>query len=157
MHLTATASLAPSTDLLARSSRVLGTTYDARAYSDLFERIKTVWNGEYVTSTGRLSSNTQTAYALALEFHLLPDTQRAEASNRLAANVRQFGHLTTGFLGTPYLTDVLSTTGHLSESYLLLLNKKYPSWLYPITQGATTIWERWDGWTPDRIRRVRRV
>ena len=147
--LIATAFFAHSTDLLARSAQVLGKTDDARAYRELFERIKAAWNREYVTSTGRLSSNTQTAYALALEFHLLPDTQRAEASTRLAANVRQFGHLTTGFLGTPYLTNVLSTTGHLSESYMLLLNKKYPSWLYPITQGATTIWERWDGQKPD--------
>lgn len=147
--LIATAFFAHSTDLLARSAQVLGHTDDARAYRDLFERIKAAWNREYVTSTGRLSSNTQTAYALALEFHLLPDAQRAAASDRLAANVRQFGHLTTGFLGTPYLTNSLSTTGHLSESYLLLLNKKYPSWLYPITQGATTIWERWDGQKPD--------
>jgi alpha-L-rhamnosidase len=63
--------------------------------------------------------------------------------------VRRFGHLTTGFLGTPYLTDALTSTGHLDEAYLLLLNKKYPSWLYPITRGATTIWERWDGEKPD--------
>ena len=147
--LIATAFFAHSADLLARSALVLGNTEDARTYRELFERIKVAWNREYVTSTGRLSSNTQTAYALALEFHLLPDAQRAEASDRLAANVREFGHLTTGFLGTPYLTDVLSTTGHLSESYLLLLNRKYPSWLYPITQGATTIWERWDGQKPD--------
>jgi alpha-L-rhamnosidase len=96
-----------------------------------------------------MSSNTQTAYALALEFHLLPDSRRDDAGERLAANVRQMGHLTTGFLGTPYLTNSLSTTGHLGESYRLLLNKKYPSWLYPITQGATTIWERWDGQKPD--------
>jgi alpha-L-rhamnosidase len=145
----ATAFFAHSTDLLARSAQALGKADDARAYRDLFERIKVAWNREYVTSSGRLSSNTQTAYALALEFHLLPDAQRADAGQRLAANVNQFGHLTTGFLGTPYLTDALSTTGHLSESYKLLLNKKYPSWLYPITQGATTIWERWDGQRPD--------
>jgi alpha-L-rhamnosidase len=63
--------------------------------------------------------------------------------------VKSFGHLTTGFLGTPYLTDALTETGHLSEAYQLLLNKRYPSWLYPITQGATTIWERWDGQKPD--------
>ena len=147
--LIATAFFAHSTDLLARSAQVLGKQDDARAYRDLFERIKAAWNREYVTTSGRLSSNTQTAYALALEFHLLPDAQRADAGQRLAANVRQMGHLTTGFLGTPYLTNSLSETGHLAESYQLLLNKKYPSWLYPITQGATTIWERWDGQKPD--------
>jgi alpha-L-rhamnosidase len=147
--LIATAFFAHSTDLLARSAKALGKTDDARAYRDLFERIRAAWNREYVTSSGRTSSNTQTAYALALEFHLLPDAQRADAGQRLAANVNQFGHLTTGFLGTPYLTDALSETGHLAESYKLLLNTKYPSWLYPITQGATTIWERWDGQKPD--------
>ncbi|MEO5814730.1 MAG: family 78 glycoside hydrolase catalytic domain [Gemmatimonadaceae bacterium] len=147
--LIATAFYAHSTDLLARAARVLGKTDDAREYSDLFDRIKAAWVREYVTSSGRLSSNTQTAYALALEFHLLPDDRRADAGDRLAANVRQMGHLTTGFLGTPYLTNSLSTTGHLGESYQLLMNKKYPSWLYPITQGATTIWERWDGQKPD--------
>ena len=63
--------------------------------------------------------------------------------------MRDIGHLTTGFLGTPYLTDALTESGHLDEAYRLLMNKKYPSWLYPITQGATTIWERWDGEKPD--------
>ena len=148
--LIATAFYAHSTDLLARSAKVLGKTEDARAYRDLFERIRTAWNKEYVTASGRLASNTQTAYALALEFGLLPESRRTEAGARLAADVRTIGHLTTGFLGTPYLTDALTQTGNLSEAYRLLLNKKYPSWLYPITQGATTIWERWDGQKPDK-------
>jgi alpha-L-rhamnosidase len=147
--LIATAFFAHAADLLARSARVLGKTDDARTYGDLFDRIKTAWNREYVTSTGRMSSNTQTAYALGLEFHLFPEAQRADAGQRLAANVKQMGHLTTGFLGTPYLNNSLTETGHLAEAYQLLLNKKYPSWLYPITQGATTIWERWDGQKPD--------
>ncbi len=147
--LIATAFFAHSADLVARSAAVLGNTDDARTYRDLFERIKAAWNREYVTASGRMSSNTQTAYALALQFHLLPESGRADAGNRLAANVRQMGHLTTGFIGTPYLTNSLSETDHLAEAYQLLLNKKYPSWLYPITQGATTIWERWDGEKPD--------
>ena len=148
--LIATAFYAHSTDLLARSAKVLGKTEDARAYRELFERIRAAWTKEFVTASGRLSSNTQTAYALALEFGLLPEAQRAEAGARLAANVRTMGHLTTGFLGTPYLTDALTATGNLDEAYRLLLNTKYPSWLYPITQGATTIWERWDGQKPDK-------
>ena len=148
--LIATAFYAHSTDLLARSAGVLGKTADAREYRELFERIRAAWTKEYVTASGRLSSNTQTAYALALEFGLLPEAQRAEAGARLAANVRTMGHLTTGFLGTPYLTDALTETGNLDEAYKLLLNKRYPSWLYPITQGATTIWERWDGQKPDK-------
>ncbi|HKH94429.1 MAG TPA: alpha-L-rhamnosidase C-terminal domain-containing protein, partial [Gemmatimonadaceae bacterium] len=148
--LIATAFYAHSTDLLARSAKVLGKTEDARAYRDLFERIRAAWNKEYVTASGRLASNTQTAYALALEFGLLPESRRTDAGARLAADVRTIGHLTTGFLGTPYLTDALTETGNLSEAYRLLLNRKYPSWLYPITQGATTIWERWDGQKPDK-------
>ena len=84
-----------------------------------------------------------------LGFHLIPDSRRDDAAERLAANVRQMSHRTTGFLGTTYITNSLRTTGHLAESYQLLLNKKYPSWLYPSTQGATTIWERWDGQKPD--------
>ena len=148
--LIATAFYAHSADLLARSARVLGKTEDARTYRELFERIRGAWTNEYVTASGRLSSNTQTAYALALEFGLLPEAQRAGAGARLAANVRTMGHLTTGFLGTPYLTDALTETGNLGEAYRLLLNKRYPSWLYPITQGATTIWERWDGQKPDK-------
>ena len=147
--LIATAFFAHSTDLLARSAQALGKDDDARAYRDLFDRIRAAWTQEYVTASGRIGANTQTAYALALEFHLLSAAQRSDAGERLAANVRQFGHLTTGFLGTPYLTDALSETGHLTEAYRLLLNKTYPSWLYPITQGATTIWERWDGQKPD--------
>jgi alpha-L-rhamnosidase len=147
--LIATAFFAHSTDLLARSAQVLGKTDDAREYRELFERIRTAWNNEYVAASGRITSNTQTAYALALQFHLLPEAQRADAGRRLAADVNQFGHLTTGFLGTPYLTSALTETGHLTEAYKLLLNKRYPSWLYPITRGATTIWERWDGEKPD--------
>jgi alpha-L-rhamnosidase len=147
--LIATAFFAHSTDLLARSAKVLGKTEDARVYHELFERIRAAWTKEFVTASGRLSSNTQTAYALALEFGLLPAERRADAGVRLAGDVRTIGHLTTGFLGTPYLTDALTETGHLAEAYRLLLNKRYPSWLYPITQGATTIWERWDGQKPD--------
>jgi alpha-L-rhamnosidase len=106
--LIATAFYAHSTDLLARSAKVLAKTEDARAYRDLFERIRAAWTKEYVTATGRLSSNTQTAYALALEFGLLPEARRPDAGTRLAADVRSIGHLTTGFLGTPYLTDALT-------------------------------------------------
>jgi alpha-L-rhamnosidase len=147
--LIATAFFAHSTDLLARSALALGKTDDAREYRALFEKIREAWNREYVTASGRLISSTQTAYALGLQFNLLPETQRDDAGNRLSMDVRGFGHLTSGFIGTPYLTDALMSTGHLADAYMLLLNKKYPSWLYPITQGATTIWERWDGQKPD--------
>ncbi|AHG93182.1 alpha-L-rhamnosidase (plasmid) [Gemmatirosa kalamazoonensis] len=147
--LLATAYFAHSTDLLARSAAVLGKRDDAARYRALFERIRAAFDREYVTSRGRLSSNTQTAYALALDFGLLPDSVRDDAARRLAEDVRRMRHLTTGFLGTPALTRALSENGYLDVAYALLLNESYPSWLYPVKQGATTIWERWDGLKPD--------
>ena len=113
------------------------------------DKIASAFQKEFVTPNGRLASNTQTAYALALAFGLLPESERAEAAARLAADVRKFGHLTTGFLGTPLLCQTLSDYGYLDEAYMLLNHKEYPSWLYPVTKGATTIWERWDGIKPD--------
>jgi len=140
---------ARSTDLVQRTAAVLGKTEDARRYADLLKRIKAVFQREFVTSNGRLVSNTQTAYALALAFDLLPDSQRPAAAKRLAQDVDRFKHITTGFLGTPVICQVLSDYGYLDQAYMLLNRKDYPSWLYPITRGATTIWERWDGIKPD--------
>lgn len=144
-----TAYFAHSTDLLRRTAEVLNKQDDAKSYSELFDQIRLAFQQEFVTPNGRLSSNTQTAYALALAFDLLPESERKEAAARLAADVRSFQHLTTGFLGTPLLCRVLSDYGYLDEAYMLLNRKEYPSWLYPITKGATTIWERWDGIKPD--------
>jgi alpha-L-rhamnosidase len=144
-----TAYFARSTELLAKTARVLGKSEDAAEYAALEEKIRVAFVKEFATPSGRLSSDTQTAYALALEFDLLPEAMRAEAAARLAADVKKFGHLTTGFLGTPVLCKALSDYGYLDEAYMLLNRKEYPSWLYPVTQGATTIWERWDGQKPD--------
>ncbi len=97
-----------------------------------------------------MAENTQTAYALALDFGLLEPAEEARATQRLVDDIaRHDGHLTTGFLGTPELTTALSTHGRFEAAYKLLLQKGYPSWLYPITRGATTMWERWDGIKPD--------
>ncbi len=94
---------------------------------------------------------TQTAYVLALYFDLLPDDLRPLAAQELVADIERRGmHLSTGFVGSPYLNHVLSTGGHLDTAYALLKQTSWPSWLYAVTQGATTIWERWDGWTPER-------
>ena len=147
--LLATAFFAHSTDLLARVARILGKTEDAARYAEQFSRIKAAFVREYVTSTGRVGENTQTAYAVALQFDLLPEDLRPAAAKRLAEDVRRRKHLTTGFLGTPYLCHVLTRYGYLDEAYLLLGREEYPSWLYPVKQGATTIWERWDGQKPD--------
>jgi alpha-L-rhamnosidase len=145
----ATAFYAHSTDLMRQIAGVLGKESDAARYAELFTKIRNAFQKEFVTERGRVAEDTQTAYVLALEFDLLPESLRAAAAERLARDVRTRGHLTTGFLGTPYLCHVLSRYGYLNEAYLLLNRDQYPSWLYPVKQGATTIWERWDGQKPD--------
>jgi alpha-L-rhamnosidase len=147
--LIATAYFARSTDLLQRAAKVLGKQEDAARYADQLAKIKAAFRREFVTDAGRVGEGTQTAYALALQFDLLPEERRAAAARRLAEDVRTRKHLTTGFLGTPPLCHVLSRYGYLDEAYLLLNREEYPSWLYPVKQGATTIWERWDGQKPD--------
>jgi alpha-L-rhamnosidase len=147
--LIATAFFAHSTDLLQRTAQVLGKQEDAARFAELLSRIKKAFCREYVTETGRVGEDTETAYALALQFDLLPDELRPVAAKRLAQEVHRRGHLTTGFVGTPYLCHVLSRYGYLDEAYMLLNREQYPSWLYPVKTGATTIWERWDGQKPD--------
>lgn len=145
-----TAFYAYSTELLAKIAAVLGKTDDAAHYRDLHGRIVAAFQQEFLTPAGRLASNTQTAYVLALMFDLLPEAMRGEAVRRLVADIRRREmHLSTGFLGTPYLCHVLERFGQLDVAYALLLQESYPSWLFPVTQGATTIWERWDGQKPD--------
>jgi alpha-L-rhamnosidase len=147
--LIATAFFAHSADLVARTARVLGRGDDAARYADLFAKVKAAFRDEFVSGRGRVGDASQTAYVLALHFDLLPEDLRPLAARRLAEEVRTRKHLTTGFLGTPYLCHVLSRYGYLDEAYLLLNREEYPSWLYPVKQGATTIWERWDGQKPD--------
>jgi alpha-L-rhamnosidase len=138
-----------STDLLYKTAQLLGKSSDAAKYAEISKKAREVFLNEFVTSNGRLSPNTQTAYTLALEFDLLPDNLAQKAAARLAEDVRKFRHITTGFLGTPYICHVLGEYGYYDEAFMLLNRKEYPSWLYPISQGATTIWERWDGQKPD--------
>ena len=146
----ATAYFAHSTDLLQRVAVVLGKSDDAADYAGLLEDIKAAFNREFVTKTGRVSENTQTAYTLALAFDLLPESLQQEAAARLAEDVRnRNNHLTTGFVGAPELCHALSSYDYLDVAYDLLLQDTYPSWLYPVKRGATTIWERWDGIKPD--------
>ena len=130
-------------------ARILNKPDHIQSLEELRMKIWNSFQNEFVTPNGRLSSDTQTAYLLALRYNLLPDELRLNAANYLQNRVNQLGHLTTGFLGTPHLNHVLSEFGFWEEAYNLLLRENYPSWLYPITMGATTIWERWDGIKPD--------
>ncbi|MGI4832009.1 MAG: family 78 glycoside hydrolase catalytic domain [Janthinobacterium lividum] len=141
---------ARTTQILLDAATALGKTADATAYAAQLARIKAAFQREYVTPGGALLSNTQTAYVLALQFDMLPENLRQQAAGRLVQNVADYDtHLTTGFLGTPYLCAVLSRFGHAEVAYKLLLQKTYPSWLYPVTMGATTMWERWNSMRPD--------
>jgi len=139
-----------STQLLINAATVLDNTEDVAYYTNLLAQIKSAYLKEYVTPNGLISSDTQTAYVLALQFDMLPESLRQQAAARLVANIHRYNnHLTTGFLGTPYLCHVLSRFGYADVAYRLLLQDTYPSWLYPVKMGATTIWERWDGIKPD--------
>ncbi|WP_309060664.1 glycoside hydrolase family 78 protein [Streptomyces sp.] len=149
-HLVASAYLCRTTRELARAAEVLGETEDAEHYTRLAERVRTAFRREYVSQAGRVVNESATAYALAIMFGILDDDQLATAGERLATLVRKSGFtIATGFAGTPLITDALTATGHLSEAYDLLLQEKAPSFLYPVTMGATTIWERWDSVLPD--------
>jgi alpha-L-rhamnosidase len=148
--LVATAFFAGSTSLMAKIARLLEDDDSAQRYQELFECIRQAFCEEFVSPAGRIGTNTQTAYVLALKFDLLPDEMRAEAARRLVADIKGRGnHLSTGFLGTSHLCHVLTQLGHLDVAYDLLLQDTCPSWLYPLTRGATTIWERWDGIKPN--------
>ena len=147
--LIATAYYSYSSGLLAKIAAIIGKDDDAKKYAQLSADIKKAFQKEFVTSAGRLVSHTQTAYSLALAFDLLPEDLIPKAASYLAEDVKKMGHLTTGFVGTPLLCKTLSAQGYDDLAFMLLNRKQYPSWLYPVTQGATTIWERWDGQKPD--------
>lgn len=144
----ATAYLARSACTVAQAAEVLGR--DGARFAELGERAAARFRAEYVSPNGRVAFPSQTAYALALEFDLLEPSQRAHAGRLLAEQVLEDGfHIASGFLGTPLVTDALTNAGELATAYELLLQRENPSWLYPVTMGATTIWERWDSLLPD--------
>ncbi|WP_069385399.1 family 78 glycoside hydrolase catalytic domain [Cellulosimicrobium cellulans] len=145
----ATACLFRSATFAAEAAGVLGRADDAERWAALARRTRAAFSEHYVDG-GRVTSDCTTVYALAIAFGLLDDADRAAAADRLAELVRESGYrVTTGFAGTPFITWALSETGHVEEAYRLLLEKECPSWLYPVTMGATTVWERWDSMLPD--------
>lgn len=150
-YLVAQCFYAYNAQIMIKAAALLGKTNDVIAYQALLDRIKKAFQSEYMTASGKLISETQTAYILALQFDMLPENLRAQAVERLVKNIKSYDyHLTTGFLGTPFLNAVLTRFGRNDIAYKLLLQDTYPSWLYPIkAHGATTIWERWDSMKPD--------
>jgi alpha-L-rhamnosidase len=150
-YLVATAYFARSADLLGQAAGVLGRPEDHARYQALAVAVRVAFAEEYLAPSGRLVSDSATAYALAIEFALLPTPdQRRRAGEQLVGLVRENGHrISTGFLGTPLICDALCSVGAQDTAYRLLTQRACPSWLYPVTMGATTIWERWDSLRPD--------
>ncbi len=147
----ASAHLVRSARIVSDAAAVLGRDADAEHYRKLADAAREAFVGAYVTPGGRMSSDAPTAYAMALVWGLVTDErQRAGAGRRLADLVRVGGfRIATGFVGTPLICDALTRTGHVELAYRLLLERGCPSWLYPVTMGATTVWERWDSMLPD--------
>ena len=147
--LTATAYFARSAQLLAGYARVLGRAEDERMYSALWADIASAFRAAFVNPDGTMPAGTQTAYTLALRFDLLEPGQRSTAARALAADIAERGSISTGFLAVAQIMPLLTEIGRSDLAYRLLFNDEYPSWGHPIRHGATTIWERWDGWRPE--------
>jgi alpha-L-rhamnosidase len=144
---------ARSAQILANSARILGRVDQAKRCSEEAAAVRRAFTKQYFDADGKLQNapETQTGYALAIAFDLIPPELRASAGENLARLVREAdGHLRTGFLGTPFLTQALDQTGHSDLAAEVLFQGSYPSWFYPIDQGATTMWERWNSYTRDK-------
>ena len=135
---------------MAEMAAAIGRPDDGAAYQELFQKIRKAFNDQWVRADGQVSNGSQTAQVLALQIGLLPEDLRPAAVQRLLDNIKSRDyHLSTGFLGTQWLLHVLSDHGHTDIAYRILQQRTYPSWLYMIEMGATTIWESWGSLNPD--------
>ncbi|MGA1836891.1 family 78 glycoside hydrolase catalytic domain [Herbiconiux sp. 11R-BC] len=149
-YLVATAYLAHSARLVARAASALGDPAGEERYSGIADKARSAFRRQWVSPAGRVVSDTVTALSLAIAFELLEGAESATAGERLAALVAAGGYrIQTGFVGTPLVCDALASTGHMDDAYHLVLQRETPSWLWPVSMGATTVWERWDSLLPD--------
>ncbi|WP_308467035.1 glycoside hydrolase family 78 protein [Rathayibacter soli] len=149
-YLVATAYFARSAQCMSRIADALGRCDDRDRFDLVATEVRDAFRHAYLSDDGRMTSDAQTAYALAIAFGLVDGSLRETAGARLAELVEKASHrISTGFVGTPLVCDALTETGHIGSAYDLLLEREAPSWLYAVTQGATTIWERWDSLRPD--------
>lgn len=149
-YLVANAYYAYSADIVCRAAKVLGYEEDAEKYAALHQKVVKLFDEEYITRTGRMVSETQTGCVLALHFGLAQEKYRERIAKSLETNIANHkNHLSTGFVGTPYLCHVLSENGMHELAGTIFLKEDYPSWLYAVKKGATTIWERWNSIMPD--------
>ena len=150
VYLVANACYLHVTDLVKQAAEALGKEEEAAYYQDLYDKTLKSFREEYFTPRGRIVSETQTGCALALHFHLAREKDRETILHTLVTNIENHqNHLTTGFVGTPYLCHALSENGAHDVASVLFLKEDYPSWLYAVNMGATTLWEKWDGIYPD--------
>ena len=137
-------------ELMADMAALIGRDEEAAHYAQLHESIRAAFAEQFIDEDGRILDSSQTGYALAFAFDLVPDRLQAAAAARFVEEIERFdGHLATGFIGTPRLLPALTKAGRNDVAWRLLMNTTYPSWLYQVTLGATTTWERWNGWTPE--------
>lgn len=149
-HFIASAYYYYSSTLVAKAATVIGKEEEAKKYADLAAEIRQSIQNEYISPNGKLTIDTQTAYIVALYMDLVDEELKQRVADDLAGRlVKDDKHLKTGFVGTPYICQVLSKYGYNDLAYTLLLNEDYPSWLYQVNLGATTIWERWNSVLPD--------
>jgi alpha-L-rhamnosidase len=147
----ATAYFAHATSIVASWASVIGQHADAEKYRDLFERIKVAFNTAYVSADGRIKGDTQAVYVLAIAFDLVQGEKASLAAKYLVEDIEsRDNHLSTGFIGTKDLMLALAKAGRNDVAYRLLHNDTFPSWGFSIKHGATSIWERWNGWTPEQ-------
>ncbi len=146
-----TAYFAGSARIVGQAAKALGKLEEAQYYEELYRKVRSAFQKAYVQSDGRVHGDTQCGYVLALAFDLLDEPQAKAAADRLVADIERRGwHLSTGFVGTRDIMHVLSKIGRNDVAFRLLHNKTFPSWGFTIVNGATSIWERWDGWTPEK-------
>lgn len=149
-YLVANAYYAYSTSILVKTAKFLGYKKEEEKYKELYDKIIDTFNLEYITRTGRVVSETQTGCILPLHFNIAEDHYKERILSSLVQNIEAHkNHLSTGFVGTPYLCHVLSEHGNHDLAGTIFLQEDYPSWLYAIKKGATTIWERWNSIMPD--------
>jgi alpha-L-rhamnosidase len=146
-----TAYYAYMTDIMSKMAALIGREKEAAHFAELHDNIRAAFADMFLDDDGKLLESSQTGYALAFAFDLIPEALREKAAENFVAEIERFDwHLATGFIGTPRLLPALSAAGREDIAWRLLMNTTYPSWLFQVTLGATTMWERWNGWTPDK-------
>jgi len=145
-----TAYFAYCADLMSRIAQVLGKKSDTKKYKKLFDKIKSAFNKAYIDKNYKIKGDTQTSYILAIVYNLVDGKAKDKAAEFLIEKIEERNnHLSTGFVGTKDIMTALEKIGRNDVAYKLLFNKSYPSWGFSVKHGATSIWERWNGWTPD--------